>query len=133
MAAGTLAVAAACVLALNLTNDDGTVSGHVYHCVGRSYGSDAAAACNPGEPVPHTGLLFETLQGGHDSLAETDSKGAYSIKLAPGQYKVKYRVVGSAEHNDAGQIYIGDWGISPITVGPCQRVVLDLTGRALAQ
>jgi hypothetical protein len=131
--AALVALSASTVLVLNVTSVDGTVSGHVYFCVNRPFGSDAAAACNPGKPVSHTGVLFESLSGRGEFLAETDSHGMYSIRLLPGEYRVKYRVVGSAEHNDAGRIYVGDWGIGPISVRVRQQLLLNLTTHALAQ
>ena len=106
-----LALAAAGLLLLNVASDQGTVSGHVYSC-GSSYG--VTVACNPGRPVAHTGLVFETVDGRHSFPTQTDSSGAYSLRIPPGQYNVK------------------DWQVSPISVLPRQHVVLDLTGHYLA-
>jgi hypothetical protein len=60
------------------------------------------------------GLLFETLDGRHSFPTETDSSGAYSIRIPPGHYKVK------------------DWPVSPISVLPRQHVALDFTSQYLA-
>lgn len=133
ISAAFVAFSASTVLVLNVTSVDGTVSGHVYYCLNRPWGSDAAATCNPGEPVSHTGVLFQSVSGRGQFLAETDLHGMYSIRLFPGEYRVKYRLVGSAEHNDAGHIYVGDWGISPISVRARQQLLLNLTTHALAQ
>jgi hypothetical protein len=133
IAAAILAVVAGSALVLALANNEGTVSGHVYYCVNRPFGSAAAAACNPGEPVAHTGVLFERVDSHQTFLSETDSGGGYSISLAAGTYAVKYRILGTAEHNDAGHIYIGDWGVKPISLVAHQHVVLNLTTHALAQ
>jgi hypothetical protein len=116
-----LVLGAAGLLLLNVASDDGTVSGHVYSC-----GTDRGVnvACDPGQPIVHIGLLFETLDGRHSFLTQTDSSGAYSIRIPPGQYRVKSPgVVGSAAY----------WQVSPILVLARQHVVLNLTSHYLAQ
>lgn len=106
-----LALGAAGLLLLTVASDQGTVSGHVYSC-GSAY--SVTVACNPGKPVAHIGLVFETPDGRHSFLTQTDSSGAYSIRIPPGQYKVK------------------DWPVSSISVLPRQHVALDLTSHYLA-
>jgi hypothetical protein len=115
-----LVLGAAGLLLLNVASDDGTVSGHVYSC-----GTDRSVnvACDPGQPIVHIGLLFETLDGRHSFRTQTDSFGVYSIRILPGQYRVKSPGVGSAAY----------WQVSPISVLPRQHVVLDLTSHYLAQ
>jgi hypothetical protein len=115
-----LVLGAAGLLLLNVASDDGTVSGHVYSC-----GTDRGVnvACDPGQPIVHIGLLFETLDGRHSFPTQTDSSGAYSIRIPPDQYKVKSPGVGSAAY----------WPVSPISVLARQHVVLNLTSHYLAQ
>lgn len=115
-----LVLGAGGLLLLNVASDDGTVSGHVYSC-GTAGGVDVA--CDPGQPIAHIGLLFETLDGRHSFLTQTDSSGAYSIRISPGQYRVKSPGGGSATY----------WPVSPISVLPRQHVVLNLTSHYLAQ
>jgi len=106
-----LAVGAAGLLFVSVVDDRGTVSGHVYSC-GSSYG--VTVACNPGNPIAHTSLLFETVDGRHSFLTETDSSGAYSIRIPPGTYTIKH------------------WPERSISVTPRQHVTLDVTSHYLA-
>jgi hypothetical protein len=125
-----LVLGAAGLLLLNVASDDGTVSGHVYSC-----GTDrgVTVACDPGQPIVRNGLLFETLDGRHSFLTQTDSSGAYSIRIPPGEYKVKFRVGGSSVYNEAGKVYFLDWPVKPISVLPRQHVVLNLTSQYFGQ
>lgn len=109
----------------------GTISGHVYRC--DPAGSPAARACAPGEPISGIQLRFEQVGGGRSFVVPTDSTGAYTVQVDPGTYIAKWEITGTGAYNDAGHVYLGDWGIKPFSIKPRQHLVLDLATHSLTQ
>jgi hypothetical protein len=77
----------------------------------------------PGNPSSTLASYSRLWTAGTRFEPQTDSFGVYSIRILPGQYRVKSPGVGSAAY----------WQVSPISVHPRQHVVLDLTSHYLAQ
>lgn len=130
--AAVLVLAASALLALLLSDQSATITGHVYHC-DSGMATPAARACAPGEPVGNLILRFELVDGTRSFVVSTDSNGAYSVSVVPGTYIVKWEVVGSAKYSDAGRVYVGTWDLKPFLVKRGQHLVLDLTSHSATQ
>jgi hypothetical protein len=78
-------------------------------------------------------IRFASARGSRYLTVVTDSKGAYAVDVAPGQYLIEYEYKLPGDPSDSVRPWgPDDWGGGPVTIDANQHIVRDLRSYSLA-